>query len=276
MSDSLTSTFEPATLGLQASVLDLPGLSHVFTTRLGGVSMGRFAELNLKYPVNDGDELAGDEAVRENRRRVCEFLKLPFESHVACQQVHGERVQRVTTAERGRGSQDHHDGFADTDGVLTAEAGIALMVMVADCYPVLMADPVQRVVAAVHSGWRGTRLEITRKALQAMISEYGSKPEDIRLAIGPGIGFERFEVGSEVVAAFAGQFDLQDSQLVRQVGEKYRLNLPEILRRQALAENLLPEHIEIVPGCTLSDERFYSYRREAGVTGRQAGWIGWQ
>ncbi len=263
-------------LGLQASVLKLPGLSHVFTTRLGGVSAGRFAELNLKYPVSEGDELTGYEHVRQNRRRVCESLNLSFEDHVACQQVHGERVQRVTATERGRGSQEHYDGFADTDGLLTAEAGIALMVMVADCYPVLMADPVQRVVAAVHSGWRGTRLQITQKALQAMISENGSKPEDIRLAIGPGIGFSRFEVGPEVLEAFAGQFDLEDPQLVRQVGEKYRLNLPEILRRQALAENLLPEHIEIVPGCTLSDERFYSYRREAGVTGRQAGWIGWR
>ena len=150
------------------------------------------------------------------------------------------------------------------------------MVMVADCYPVLMADPVRRVAAAVHSGWRGTRLQIARRALQAMIEQDGSRPEDIRLAIGPGIGFERFEVGPEVIEAFSGQFEIEDQAVVRPSGEKFRLNLPELLRRQALAEGLKPEHVEIVPGCTLSDERFYSYRREGGITGRQAGWIGWR
>lgn len=271
MSDTLSQS-----LGLQAGVLSLPGLSHVFTTRRGGVSTGVFAELNLKYPVMAGDEIGGEEQVRENRRRVCEFLQLPFANHVACQQVHGERVERVTRAEAGRGSDRHDDGFADTDGLLTAESGIALMVMVADCYPVLMADPVRRVAAAVHSGWRGTRLQITRKALQAMSAEHGSRPEDIRLAIGPGIGFEQFEVGAEVLEAFAGQLEPEDHTVVRQVAEKFRLNLPEVLRRQALAEGLRPEHVEIVPGCTVSDENFYSYRREAGVTGRQAGWIGWR
>ncbi|HEY9843661.1 MAG TPA: polyphenol oxidase family protein, partial [Candidatus Obscuribacterales bacterium] len=146
----------------------------------------------------------------------------------------------------------------------------------ADCYPVLMADPVRRVAAAVHSGWRGTQQQIAARALQAMIAHHGSDPHDIRLAIGPGIGFANFEVGPEVVAAFSAQLDTQDPELVQPAGPKFRLNLPAILRLQALAAGLEPEHIEILPYCTLSDERFYSYRRQAGVTGRQAGLIGWK
>jgi YfiH family protein len=263
-------------LWLQARVLQLPGLAHVFTTRQGGISSGAFAELNLKYPVSEGDELGGDARVAENRRRVCEFLDLPFASHVACQQVHGKRVERVTAAEAGRGARSQTDGFAETDGLVTNEAGMALMAMVADCYPVLMADPVRRVAAAVHSGWRGTKLGILAEALQRMIQEDECRPEEIRLAIGPGIGFENFEIGADVIEAFRDQIDVADPALVRQIGEKFRLNLPEVLRRQALEQGLKAEHLEILPICTLSDSRFYSYRREGGITGRQAGWIGWR
>lgn len=270
----MTQTFHSPT-GLQAQVLNLPGLAHVFTTRAGGVSEEAFASLNLKYPVDDKDETGGEARVRENRRRICDQLGLPFERMTACQQVHGDRVQTVGAAEAGRGALAHADGFAATDGLLTATAGIALMVMVADCYPVLMADPVQKIAAGVHSGWRGTRQQIARKALEQMIA-LGAKPADIRLAIGPGIGYDSFEIGAEVVEAFAGQIDTDDSQLVRRVGEKFRMNLPEILRRQALAVGLRPEHVEIVPGCTLSDEGMFSYRRQGGVTGRQAGLIGWR
>ncbi|HEY9841651.1 MAG TPA: polyphenol oxidase family protein, partial [Candidatus Obscuribacterales bacterium] len=211
-------TAESTPTWLQSRVLDLPDLVHVFTSRAGGISTGAFAELNLKYPVNEGDEPEGYPRVRENRRRVCDFLGLPAEALVACQQVHGDRVQPVRAADRGRGALDHADGFADTDGLITAESGIPLMVMVADCYPVLMADPVRRVAAAVHSGWRGTQQQIARKALRAMIDDFGSDPGDIRLAIGPGIGFARFEVGEEVVTAFGDQIDRDDHHLVRREG----------------------------------------------------------
>lgn len=270
------SSAETAAGWLQAEVLRLPGLAHVFTTRAGGVSAGEFASLNLKYPVDAKDEPQGDEHVRHNRALVCERLGLAFERMVACQQVHGERIQTVTDAEAGRGAFAHRDGFADTDGLITGTSGIALMVMVADCYPVMMADPVRKVAAAVHSGWRGTQQQIARKALERMIGDYGSRPQDIRLAIGPGIGYARFEVGPEVVEAFKEQIDTSDSELARPEGDKFRLNLPGILRQQALAAGLDPAHVEIVPGCTLSDEQFFSYRRQHGVTGRQAGFIGWR
>lgn len=260
---------------LQAEVLKLPGLAHAFTTREGGCSQGAFASLNLKYPVNEQDETGGQLRVRQNREQICQALALPFQDLVACQQTHEDRIQLVTPAEKGRGALSHEDGFAGTDGLITAHAGIPLLVMVADCYPVLMADPVQKVVAAVHSGWRGTQQQIARKALQQMQQQFGSRPADIRLAIGPGIGFDRFEVGAEVVEAFADQIDTTDPELVRPDGSRFRLNLPGILRLQALAEGLLPEQIEILSLCTLTDQRFFSYRREGGVTGRQAGLIGW-
>lgn len=262
---------------LQSPLLaQLPGLSHGFTTRLGGVSEGPFASLNLKYPVVDSDESGGDDRVYENRRRVCLHLGLEAEDLVACQQVHGKQVAVVGTRERGRGAFSQQEALPETDGLVTQLTGLPLLVMVADCYPVLLADPVKRAVGAVHSGWRGTQQQIAVEALRQMQTQYGSRPEDVRVAIGPGIGFAHFEVGPEVVAAFGAQLDLQDGQVVQAQGPKFRLNLPEILRRQMLAAGIQTAHLDVVAGCTVSEAtRFYSFRREQGRTGRQAGIIGW-
>ncbi|MGV3522862.1 MAG: peptidoglycan editing factor PgeF [Candidatus Sericytochromatia bacterium] len=269
---------DSATLLLQSSLLArLPGLSHGFTTRLGGVSEGPFHSLNLKYPVSASDETGGDDKVYENRRRVCLHLGLKAEDLVACQQVHGQQIGVVSTAERGRGAFSQQDALPETDGLITDVAALPLLVMVADCYPVLLADPVRRAVGAVHSGWRGTQQNIAVAALEKMQAQYGSRPEDVRVAIGPGIGFAHFEVGPEVIAAFADQIDLGDPQVVASSGTRYRLNLPEILRRQLLKAGIQPEHLDVVAGCTVAEaERFYSFRREQGRTGRQAGIIAWQ
>jgi len=263
---------------LQSSLLQaLPGLAHVFTTRSGGVSAGPFTSLNLKYPTTPQDEPNGDAAVRENRRRVCEFLGLPLETLVACQQVHGKNVPVVGLAEAGRGALSQSDGLAASDGLVTAEAGLPLLVMVADCLPVLLADPVSRGLGAVHAGWRGVQQGIVPAAIAQLQRQYGTRPEDLRLVVGPGIGFASFEVGPEVLAAFAGQFDSADPELVMPAAEtpKVRLNLAAIVRRQALAAGILPSQIEILQADTFSDKRFYSYRREGGVTGRQGALIGW-
>lgn len=271
-------TSDSATLLLQSSLLaSLPGLSHGFTTRLGGVSEGPFHSLNLKYPVTEGDESGGDDRVYENRRRVCLHLGLEAEDLVACQQVHGKEIGVVSAADRGRGAFSQHEALPETDGLITHVAALPLLVMVADCYPVLLADPIQRAVGAVHSGWRGTQQHIAVAALEKMCTQYGSRPENVRVAIGPGIGFAHFEVGPEVVEAFADQIDLGDPQVVAVSGTRYRLNLPEILRRQLLKAGIQAEHLDVVAGCTVAEaERFYSFRREQGRTGRQAGIIGWQ
>lgn len=263
---------------LSTLLSEIPGLTHVFTTRLGGISEGPFASMNLKYPVGDQDEPDGHARVRQNRQRVCDHLGLPLENLVAAQQVHGKRVQIIGRQERGTGAFAQEDGIPDTDGLITAERAIPLMAMTADCLPVLMADPVKKVCAAVHSGWRGTQQRVVLEALRKMCSEYGCQREDIRLAIGPGIGFDSFEVGADVLDVFGEAINRDDLSLV-QPGEqsgKYLLNLAEIIGRQALVEGLNPRHIEILYQDTFSNERlFYSYRRDQGITGRQAGLIGW-
>lgn len=264
---------------IKSSLLsEIAGLTHVFTTRLGGISEGPFASMNLKYPVGENDEPEGHARVRQNRQRVCEHLGLPLENLVACQQVHGKRIQIVGQAERGAGAFAQEDAFPETDGLITAERDIPLMAMTADCLPLLLADPNKKVCAAVHSGWRGTQQKIVLETLQKMTTEFGCQRDDIRLAIGPGIGFESFEVGPDVLEAFGDEINPADLSLLHAGSQKdkYLLNLPEIVGRQALGFGLNPRHIEILYQDTFSDEQlFYSYRRDQGVTGRQAGLIGW-
>lgn len=254
--------------------LKIPGLRHGFSTRVGGVSTGPYASLNLKYPTGHEHESAA--AVRENRRRLSAELGFDPAQLVACCQCHGAELQTVTTAEAGRGAFRHEDGLPDSDGMLTATTGLALLIQVADCLPILLVDPVQRVVGAVHAGWRGTEARILARAIARMQREFQSQPTDIQISIGPGIGFEHFEVGPEVAAAFSAQVDLNDPKIARVTGSKYRLNLSEINRRQALTAGIPAAAIHVFEHCTVSQpELFFSFRREAGVTGRLGGLIGW-
>lgn len=254
----------------------IPGLACAFTARAGGVSQGAFASLNLKYPVTESDEIQGDANVWQNRERLCKALGLPAERLVACQQVHGNLVYSVHAQDAGRGAKQHEQGIPETDGLLTTETGIPLLIMVADCYPVVLVDPVQRVVAAVHSGWRGTQQGIAITALRKMVQQHQSRPEDVLCVVGTGIDFNSFEVGAEVVEAFKGQVDPLNPERVKAIGAKYRLNLPGILQDQLQNAGIQTDHIEILGGDTLSDEDYFSYRRQQGITGRQGVVVGWQ
>ncbi len=252
----------------------IPSLACAFTDRRGGVSEGEFASLNLKYPVTPQDETGGEKRVFTNRQRVCEAIGLKAHNTVACQQVHGHYVHEVSTADAGRGALQHEDGIPESDGLLTRETRIPLLIMVADCYPVVLADPVLKIVAAVHSGWRGTQQQIAVQALHQM-QAHGSRAENIYGIIGTGIGFDSFEVGGEVVDAFATQINASDPRLVKQVGEKYRLNLPRILQGQLQGAGIPEAQIQWLGGDTLTDENCFSYRRQKGVTGRQGVIVGW-
>jgi polyphenol oxidase len=253
----------------------IPGFSCAFTDRLGGHSQGAFESLNLKYPVTAQDEPHGDENVWKNRHRVCQHLGLSTERLVACQQVHGKGVYTVHETDAGRGAKSHEDGIPETDGLLTTVRNIPLLIMVADCYPVVLVDPVQRVASAVHSGWRGTQQGIVLEALKTMIEQHHSRVNDVRCVIGTGISFHSFEVGSEVVDAFQGQVDLAHPDRVKAVEHKYRLNLPGILQDQLRSAGVTAAHIEILDGDTLTNENYFSYRRQNGMTGRQGVVIGW-
>jgi YfiH family protein len=171
------------------------GIDVMVTTRHGGVSTGPYATLNLGLHVGDSPA-----DVLENRRRVADALGAAPGDFVFCNQAHGREVRIVSAADRGRGALVLEDAIGDTDALVTSDPGTILVVMVADCVPIVLYDPAAQVLACVHAGWRGTVARVTDAALDAMAS-LGARPERVLAGVGPAISPEGYQVGEDVVAA---------------------------------------------------------------------------
>ncbi len=167
----------------------------VVTTRGGGVSAGPYATLNLGLHVGDDPE-----AVVENRRRAAATVGADLGDLVFCRQTHGCAVATVTREDAGKGSTRDADAIDATDAVVTADVGVGLVMMAADCAPIVLYDPEAAVLGCVHSGWRGTTLRVAAAALGAMAA-LGARAERVVAAIGPAVPAARYQVGPEVVAA---------------------------------------------------------------------------
>lgn len=150
--------------------------------------------------------------------------------------------------------------FPETDGLITDKPGIALLVKYADCSPIVLYDPKKKVLAALHSGWRGTVQRFSQKAIEKMEHEFGCDKENILVYVGPSIDMENYEVGSEVYEAFAG-FNQRDAFFVPKE-DKFCLSMTDanlsLLREAGIKE----EHIEVSRVSTFMDERLHSARAE--------------
>lgn len=220
------------------------------TRRKGGVSRGAYASLNANPYCGDNPE-----HVARNRSILAAELGLEPQHLVVPHQVHGTEVAVV-------------DGLASPEGVdavLTQTPGICVCVSTADCIPVLLYDPLQQAVAAVHAGWRGTVADIVGKTLSSMQTHFGTRPSDVRAVIGPGIGLQAFEVGDEVYEAFlAAGFPME---LIARREGKWHIDLWEanrwLLGRQGV------EQIHLSGICTYQhQEDFFSARRLGIRSGR--------
>ena len=241
------------------------GTPHCFTTRLGGVSTGIFSSLNLNFSRGDDPAL-----VVENYRRIGEILGFTPEDVVNARQTHSDTVLLVD--DRNRGNLTVKGASPECDALITNTPGLALYVSTADCTPILLWDSVTGAVGAAHAGWRGTAAAIGAKTVEAMTREFGTKPENIRAAIGPNIGFCHFETDADVPEAMLAVFGEEVRPFIRQQGEKYYVNLKEInalvLRRAGVT------HIEISDCCTMCQpDRFWSHRVTNGQRGAQGGII---
>jgi YfiH family protein len=171
------------------------------TGRSGGVSPPPYDALNLGLHV--GDDVG---AVLENRRLLARALGVELSSFVLPQQVHGREVRVVTRADRGRGAMALSDAVADADALITREAGVVLAVLLADCVPVILFDPLTPAVGVIHAGWGGTVNHVTRTAVEAMRSEFGSDPGTLVAGVGPSIGPASYEVGADVAERVQAEF----------------------------------------------------------------------
>lgn len=233
---------------------------HCFTTRLGGVSTGSQASLNLA--VGRGDTL---ENVEENLKILGNVLGFDLKNLVMTRQTHSDIVRVVTAADA---NGPCHRDYPECDGLVTNTPGVALLVFTADCTPILLHDPVTGAVGAVHAGWRGTVQSIAGKAVDAMAEHYGSKPENIRAAIGPNIGQCHFETHRDVPDALEEALGSWVRQWIVRREEKFFPDLKainaEILRRRGV------EQVEISEECTYcAPQRFWSHRFTKGDRGSQ-------
>jgi YfiH family protein len=233
---------------LESSLLS--GFRHGFTTRDGGVSGRPYDTLNLGGLV--GDDPA---SVAENWRRLERATGLRF---ARVRQVHGARVIRAEGA--GPSAEE-------ADAVVSATSGVAACVSVADCVPVLLADPESGTVAAVHAGWRGT---LARAAAEGVAALARAGAERLLAAVGPSIGPCCYEVSEDLAARFRAE--LGPAAVVD--GERPRLDLWSANARLLAAAGLRPERIEVLGRCTACErDLFFSHRRDAGRTGRQMAFI---
>lgn len=236
-------------------------LIHGFSTRLGGVSDHAQGTLNLGLSV--GDQPA---KVQHNRDLWLETLGAPGWPTVYMQQVHGQNVSVATEA----GSLPH------TDAVLTNRPKLVLNVLVADCLPILLCDPVARAVGVIHAGWRGTVAGIVTKAVMAMTHELGTHPENLEACIGPGVGGCCYLVDEPVIAEVRAMLiDWPLAVKASSIPGQHFLDLAELNRQLLRQVGVLPEHIHHSGLCTMEDSKhFYSHRRDHGNTGRLIGSIG--
>ncbi|MBO0818751.1 MAG: peptidoglycan editing factor PgeF [Actinobacteria bacterium] len=196
-------------------VFDPLAVDVMVTTRHGGVSgggQGPYATLNLS--LQTGDELAD---VLENRRRVAAAIGAGPADFVYARQVHGATARVVSAADRGRGTVTAGDAIPDADALVTADPGVVLAVLVADCVPVVLYDPAARVLACVHAGWRGTVARVASSALTVMRT-LGARPADVIAGIGPAIDPERYQVGEDVAAAAEQAFGPMTGEVLRPDG----------------------------------------------------------
>lgn len=269
-------------------------LWHGFSTRRGGVSRAYCpedakGELNLGFTAEDERE-----AVERNRRLLAEAISGDAATPlITLRQIHSNLLVVATAADASR------ERPWKGDGIMTDEPGLLVGIQTADCIPVLVADRKRHAVAAFHAGWRGTVKRIVETGIGRMRLEFGSRPEDLVAAIGPGVATCCYAVGEEVLSAFESQFayfrelfrEVYDSDPIREkypmlfltqrapghspIGPSLHLNLAEANRRQLLDAGVKPRSIKMVGGCTSCQrELFFSHRAAQGRAGRMLSVIG--
>lgn len=253
-----------------SGVLEAAGVRHGFSTRLGGVSEGYCASLNLR---GGGPEPDRPENVRENYRRFCEALGADVHDLVLSRQVHQDTVRHVTGADRGKGLFTPADYTADA--LVTDEPGLHLMVFSADCIILLLYDPESRSIGAVHAGWRGTALDLPAKTVSEMARLFGAKPENIRAAIGPGIGPCCFETHDDVPDAMRAAFGAEVEAYIRPRGGKWTVDLKAVNAWRLREAGVPAAGIDICEDCTACrPDLYWSHRVTGDRRGVQGGLIG--
>ncbi|MEG7531268.1 MAG: peptidoglycan editing factor PgeF, partial [Hungatella sp.] len=245
-------------------------VSHGFSTRLGGVSEGKFSAMNFTFTRGDDPE-----HVRENYRRMAKALGVDANRMVLSYQTHTTHIRRITEEDAGKGIIKERD-YQDVDGMITDIPGITLVTFYADCVPLYLLDPVHRAIGLSHSGWRGTVGRMGRQTIEAMKHAYGTCAQDLIVCIGPSICQDCFEVGEEVVEEFHHAFRREYwERLVRSGWEdRFQLDLWEANRIIFLEAGVNPANIHVTNRCThCNPELLFSHRTCGNERGNLAAFL---
>ncbi len=239
-------------------------VNHGFSTRLGGVSKGNCASMNIS--TTRGDDPA---AIKENTRRIAQAIGVEPESMVYTHQTHTVNVAVVREGDQGK-------RFMETDGMVTNVPGICLVTFYADCVPLYFVDPVKKAIGLSHSGWRGTVHRMGKATVEKMQETYGSDPADIIAAIGPSICQDCYEVSEDVIGEFRKEFEEEVlPELFYEKGKgKYQLNLWRANEEVLLDAGVLKEHIAVTNLCThCNPEILFSHRTTGNKRGNLSAFL---
>lgn len=271
--------------------LDACGIvTHLFTTREGGVSTGQFRSMNFSVRLGDAKE-----NVLENYRRIAGILQCDVSDITGTVQTHTTNIRRVTEEDRGKVVCKEPD-YDNVDGLVTNIPGIALAAFTADCVPIYFVDPLKKAIGLAHSGWRGTAANMAGKMVKRMEAEFGTKPSDLICAIGPSICQKCYEVDETVAIAFrellgevttellaiyrSGSYPVKENGGFRKVLEdgksagKYQLDLWLANLILLVRAGVLPERVDVTDLCTAENkEVLFSHRASQGKRGNMGAFL---
>lgn len=248
----------------------IPFIKHGFSTRKGGVSEGIFDSMNLSFTRGDKDD-----AVRENFRRMAIAIGVEEDSLVFARQTHTTNVRVVTKEDKGKGITKALD-YDDIDGLITNVPGLCLTTFYADCVPLFVVDPVHKAIGLSHSGWRGTVAKMGQVTLDRMKETFGTKAEDVVVAIGPSICQKCYEVSEDVIIEFQNHFNKKwwDSLYYKKENGRYQLNLWKANEIIFLESGVKRENIAVTNVCTnCNSELLWSHRATKGERGSLAAFM---
>lgn len=237
-------------------------IAHFSSTRIGGQSSGSYASFNLgEYTLDSAASIAA------NRQLLALELGISTHQIYSAHQVHEKSVKLIDTQLIQYSAKERKNALQGYDALICSTPGCCITVTTADCVPVLLYDPIQKAVAAIHSGWKSTLLNIVQETIQKMTLHFGTNATNLIVAIGPCISKAVYEVGEDVYSNFIKKGVDTDDLFEATSNNKYLFDIRKTVLKQLLNEGV--KNIELSPYCTYSDkELFFSARRLGADSGR--------
>ena len=241
---------------------------NAFTTRTGGVSITPFDSLNTSYNVNDKES-----CVVENRKKIFNVLDIDYRNIVSAQQIHKDKIAFIRKEDAGKGAFKYSNAIAESDALITNIPAIPLLMCYADCVPVFILDPIKKAIALIHSGRRGTELELVIKTLYKMKKIFDTNPRSCLAAIFPSIGpcCYNLKEQDEINDYWLNKNKFNHEAISNQNRNGWSLDLRKTNYWQLIKGGVEGKNIFVNEICTADHpELFFSYRRDKGNTGRMA------